>query len=129
MLQYYLAVISLTYPPPLLDTPHNVSPDALPLDSPWDALKDALLDVIACQISCLIPRLLSWFWAVICLTKAIKTPALLCIRCGHLKNFWNFWKILMLQLLPNLIRNKVCAVLAAFALKKVLLVNWKIWLM
>ena len=46
MLQYYLAVISLTYPPPLLDTPHNVSPDALPLDSPWDALQDALLDVL-----------------------------------------------------------------------------------
>ena len=46
MLQYYLAVISLTYPTALLDTPHNVSPDGLPLDSPWDALQDALLDTL-----------------------------------------------------------------------------------
>ena len=39
-----------------------------------------------------------------------KTPALLCIGADiskFFKIFQNFWKILMLQMLPNLIRNKV----------------------
>lgn len=30
----------------LLDTPQNISPDALLLNSPWDALQDALLDAL-----------------------------------------------------------------------------------
>ena len=30
----------------LLDTPQNISPDVLLLNSPWDALQDALLDAL-----------------------------------------------------------------------------------
>ena len=53
--QYYLAVILLTYLTALLDMPHNVSPDALLLDSPWDALQDALLDVLLDSLPDILP--------------------------------------------------------------------------